>query len=164
MGKLATRLNTPVMANRPAVVVKTSTEETIDVQDHSPASQMLGNQVDWQALVDRVRKGDDAGMAELYRLFAKGIRFYLCRQLGAQEIDDKVHDTFLFVKTMRHGDLREPERLMGFVRTVVRRWVAAHIDHLVHRRRDHINFMSARASLTNGATPNRTPPSSRKPR
>ena len=95
MGKLATRLNTPVMANRPAVVVKTSTEETIDVQDHSPASQMLGNQVDWQAPVDRVRKGDDAGVAELYRLFAKGIRFYLCRHLGAQEIDDKVHDTFL---------------------------------------------------------------------
>jgi hypothetical protein len=68
MGKLATRLNTPVMANRPAVVVKTSTEEIIGVQDHSCASQMLGNQVDWQALVDRVRKGSVAGMAELYRL------------------------------------------------------------------------------------------------
>ena len=143
MGKLAARLNTPLttVPNRPAVVVETSTEETMNVQGHSPALQMLGNQVDWQALVERVQKGDDAAMAELYRLFAKGIRFYLCRQLGAQEIDDKVHDTFLIVvKAIRRGDLREPERLMGFVRTVVRRQVAAHIDHLVHRRRDHINL------------------------
>jgi hypothetical protein len=26
---------------------------------------------------------------ELYRRFSRGIRFYLCRQLGAQELDDK---------------------------------------------------------------------------
>ena len=144
IGKLATRPNTPVTTiapARPAVIVQTSDEETIDLHGQSPGSQMLGNQVDWQALVEQVHKGDDAGMADLYRLFAKGIRFYLCRQLGAQEIDDKIHDTFLIVvKAIRRGDLREPERLMGFVRTVVRRQVAAHIDHLVHRRRDHINL------------------------
>ena len=27
-------------------------------------------------------KGEDSGMEDLYRLFARGIRFYLCRQLG----------------------------------------------------------------------------------
>ena len=80
-------------------------------------------------------------MADFYRTFAKGVRLYLCRQLGPQEIEDKIHDTFLIVvKAIRRGDLREPERLMGFVRTVVRRQVAAHIDHLVHRRRDQVNL------------------------
>jgi RNA polymerase sigma-70 factor (ECF subfamily) len=80
-------------------------------------------------------------MEELYRIFARGIRFYLCRQLGMQELDDKVHDTFLIVvQAIRRGDLREPERLMGFVRTVVRRQVAAHIDHVVHSRRDEMHL------------------------
>jgi RNA polymerase sigma-70 factor (ECF subfamily) len=75
-------------------------------------------------------------MKELYNLFSKGVRFYLCRQLGPQELDDKVHDTFVIVvQAIRRGDLREPERLMGFVRTVARRQVAAYIDTASHRRR-----------------------------
>ncbi len=91
--------------------------------------------------MDRIQRGDDSGMEDLYRLFAKGIRFYLCRQLGAQELEDKIHDTFLIVvQAIRRGDLREPERLMGFVRTVVRRQVAAHIDHLVHSRRERLHM------------------------
>jgi RNA polymerase sigma-70 factor, ECF subfamily len=97
--------------------------------------------VDWPELVMRIQKGDESGMEDLYRLFARGIRFYLCRQLGVQELDDKVHDTFLIVvQAIKRGDLREPERLMGFVRTVVRRQVAAHIDHVVHSRRDELHL------------------------
>lgn len=100
-----------------------------------------GSSVDWADLVMRIQKGDDSGMEELYRLFARGIRFYLCRQLGMQELDDKVHDTFLIVvQAIRRGDLREPDRLMGFVRTVVRRQVAAHIDQVVHSRRDEMHL------------------------
>jgi RNA polymerase sigma factor (sigma-70 family) len=97
--------------------------------------------VDWPELVARIQRGDDTGMEDLYRLFARGIRFYLCRQLGMQELDDKVHDTFLIVvQAIRRGDLREPDRLMGFVRTVVRRQVAAHIDQVVHSRRDEMHL------------------------
>jgi len=97
--------------------------------------------VDWPDLVMRIQRGDDSGMEDLYRLFSRGIRFYLCRQLGMQELDDKVHDTFLIVvQAIQRGDLREPDRLMGFVRTVVRRQVAAHIDHVVHSRRDELHL------------------------
>jgi RNA polymerase sigma-70 factor (ECF subfamily) len=95
----------------------------------------------WVDLVDRIRGGRTDGMAELYQLFSKGIRFYLCRQLGAQELDDKVHDTFVVVvQAIRRGELREPERLMGFVRTIVRRQVAAHIDKAVHSRREQMDL------------------------
>jgi RNA polymerase sigma-70 factor, ECF subfamily len=97
--------------------------------------------VDWRELVTRIQRGDESGMEDLYLLFARGIRFYLCRQLGVQELDDKVHDTFLIVvQAIQRGDLREPERLMGFVRTVVRRQVAAHIDQVVHSRRDELHL------------------------
>jgi RNA polymerase sigma factor (sigma-70 family) len=94
-------------------------------------------EVNWTELVQRIERGEDAGMEELYRIFAKGIRFFLCRQLGSQELDDKVHDTFLIVvQAIQRGDLREPERLMGFVRTVVRRQVAGYIDQIVRIRRE----------------------------
>jgi RNA polymerase sigma-70 factor, ECF subfamily len=97
----------------------------------------------WALLVERIRTGQTDGMQELYDLFSKGIRFYLCRQLGPQELEDKVHDTFLVVvQAIRRGDLREPERLMGFVRTIVRRQVAAHIDKIVHVRREQMDMES----------------------
>jgi RNA polymerase sigma-70 factor, ECF subfamily len=84
-----------------------------------------------------VRTGDPSGMEDLYRLFSKGIRFYLYRQLGPQDLDDKVHDIFVIItQAIQRGDLRDPERLMGYVRTIVRRQVAAHIDAAVQSRRN----------------------------
>jgi RNA polymerase sigma-70 factor (ECF subfamily) len=98
-------------------------------------------QVEWTLLVSQVKAGEDSGMEQLYKLFSRGIRYYLCRQLGPQELEDKVHDTFLIVvNAIRRGDLREPERLMGFVRTVVRRQVAAYIEQAVHNRREQADL------------------------
>ena len=105
----------------------------------------------WRELVARVEASEPEGMEELYGLFYKGVRFYLCRQLGPQELDDKVHDTFLIVvQAIRRGDLREPERLMGFVRTVVRRQVAAHIECTVHQRRNAAD-LDGDLAVTDGA-------------
>ncbi|MGO9232375.1 MAG: RNA polymerase sigma factor [Bryobacteraceae bacterium] len=90
----------------------------------------------WSPLVARIRAGDQSALEELYGLFSKGIRFYLCRQLGPQDLDDRVHDVFLTItQSIQSGELREPERLMGYVRTVVRRQVAARIDANVNARR-----------------------------
>lgn len=95
----------------------------------------------WSLLVERIRAGDPAGMEQLYSVFAKGIRFYLWRQLGAHDLDDKLHDIFLIVtQSIRRGDLREPERLMGYVRTVLRRQVAAYIEEAVHARRNEVEI------------------------
>lgn len=96
---------------------------------------------DWARLVSRIRSGEQAGMEDLYRVFSRGVRYYLCRQLGPQELDDRVHDVFLIVvQAIQRGDLREPERLMGFVRTVVRRQVAAQIDQAVHSRKEEVDI------------------------
>jgi RNA polymerase sigma-70 factor (ECF subfamily) len=118
-----------------------SETDQADRAGQSAVPEPASSSVDWPELVSRIKQGDESGMEDLYRVFARGVRFYLCRQLGPQELDDKIHDTFLIVvQAIRRGDLREPERLMGFVRTVVRRQVAAHIDHVVHSRREELHL------------------------
>jgi RNA polymerase sigma factor (sigma-70 family) len=93
--------------------------------------------VGWDVLVDQIKAGQDAGLERLYALFHRGFRYYLVRQLGPRDMEDKIHDTFLLVvKAIQRGDLREPECLMGFVKTVLRRQVAAYIEQAVHTRRD----------------------------
>ncbi|MGE5648374.1 MAG: RNA polymerase sigma factor [Acidobacteriota bacterium] len=107
----------------------------IDETEKPPAT--AHSTPNWRELVDRIRNGDAGGMEQLYAVFSRGVRFYLCRQLGPQELEDKVHDTFLIVlQAIRRGDLREPERLMGFVRTIVRRQVATYIDNAVQARKE----------------------------
>lgn len=123
------------------------TQPNLEPEEPDSATEPQGNAGDpyagWVALVERIQSGETDGMEELYQLFSRGIRYYLCRQLGPQELDDKIHDSFLVVvQAIRRGDLREPQRLMGFVRTIVRRQLAAHIDRVVHDRRDQAELDS----------------------
>lgn len=91
----------------------------------------------WPRLVSHIQAGHPDAMEELYQILSGGIRIYIQRQLGADEIEDHVHDTFLvLVAAIRQGEIREPERLMGFVRTVVRRQIANWIGRLQQTRRD----------------------------
>jgi RNA polymerase sigma-70 factor (ECF subfamily) len=118
-------------------------ESNQPVQEKEKTARSTFPAVEWSVLVEQIKAGEDAGMEHLYKLFSRGIRYYLCRQLGPQELEDKVHDTFLIVvNAIRKGDLREPERLMGFVRTVVRRQVAAYIEQAVHNRREQADLES----------------------
>jgi RNA polymerase sigma-70 factor (ECF subfamily) len=92
----------------------------------------------WTQLVSRVKANDPRGLEELYGYFSKGARFYFCRHLGLDQLDDRVHDTFLIVvDRLKRGELRDPERLMGFIRTILRRQVASYVRGTVEERRDH---------------------------
>jgi RNA polymerase sigma factor (sigma-70 family) len=95
----------------------------------------------WSELVEQIRIGDQSALEQMYRIFSTGVRFYLCRQLGPQDLDDRVHDVFLIiVQSIQKGELREPERLMGYVRTIVRRQVAAQIDDNVKARHNQADL------------------------
>lgn len=108
----------------------------------------------WIGLVTRIRDKEAGALEELYRVFSKGIRYYLCRHLGPQELDDKVHDTFLIVvQSIQGGGLREPEKLMGFVRTVVRRQVAGFIAGAVQSRREFADLELGVTIADGGANP-----------
>src|SRR6267142_2246590 len=113
-----------------------------------------GSGENWLALVESIKSCERSGMEELYRVFSRGVRFYLCRQLAPQELDDKVHDTFVIVvQAIRKGELREPGRLMGFVRTVVRRQVAAQIDRSVQSRREQAELETSTVVSDHRNTP-----------
>ena len=104
---------------------------------------------DWTQLVARIHDGDPAAMEELYGIFGKGIRYFLLRNLGADELDDKVHDCFVIVaQAIQNGELRDPARLMGFVRTVVKRQIAATIEAAVTRRRTQVDYQDTLFTLT----------------
>jgi len=106
-----------------------------------PAEAPVQTDTCWPRLVDGVRRADSAALQELYELFSKGIRFYLWRHLGLQDLDDRVHDAFLAVtQAIQRDELRQPERLLGFVRTVVRRQVATHIESAINNRRNRFSY------------------------
>jgi RNA polymerase sigma-70 factor (ECF subfamily) len=102
-----------------------------------PTSDFHPPQTPWTELVRRVRSGDAAAMEDLYRVLSTGVRLRLSRQLRGRDIADRVHDLFVMVtESIRNGELRQPERLMGYVRTVERRQVASQIDHDVREKRN----------------------------
>lgn len=129
-------------------------EEIIPDSQPQPEDPNAAAAAEWTELVESIRAGDQDAMSRLYTTFGRGVRYYLSRQLGAQEIEDKVHDTFLVVLgAIQRGELREPERLMGFVRTVVRRLVATHIDRLVEERRERTDLESGYATADDRLDP-----------
>jgi RNA polymerase sigma-70 factor (ECF subfamily) len=105
-------------------------------------------------LVARIQADDSAALEELYKIFARGIKYQICRRLGPQDLEDKVHDCFLIVvQAIRRGELREPDRLMGFVRTVVRRQIAAYIETVIQTRRQVTDLETGRIVADFGRDP-----------
>ena len=77
-------------------------------------------------LVARVSSGDVSGIQTLYDLFSPGITFFLRRQLGLQNIDDYAANIFrALTDSIQNGKLTEPVQLVGFVRHILRRELAA---------------------------------------
>jgi RNA polymerase sigma factor (sigma-70 family) len=100
-----------------------------------------GGTLDCVQIVRRIQGGDSEALTELYNAFSGGLRFFTSRRLGTHEIEDKVHDTFLVVvEAIRRGEVRDPDRLMAFVRTVMRRQIAGYIARAVQTRRDHTDL------------------------
>jgi RNA polymerase sigma-70 factor (ECF subfamily) len=119
------------------------TEEAGSRRQQSTQNPPDSTPEDWANVVERIRERDQSAVEELYRVFSRGIRYFVCRQLGPQDLDDRVHDCFLIViQAIQRGDLREPERLMGFVRTVVRRQIAGHIETTVQVRQRQVEIDS----------------------
>jgi len=109
---------------------------------------------DWKAVVQQIRAGQPPGEEDLYRNLVSGARLFLQRRLGTPDVEDLVHDMFVIVvETIRRGDLREPERLMGFVRTVLHRQMSLGISRMVHKRETSINLESAAALTAAEPTP-----------
>jgi DNA-directed RNA polymerase specialized sigma24 family protein len=59
--------------------------------------------------------------------------------LGPQSSDDQLHEILIVVlQAIRHGQLRDPASLEGFIRTVARRAAIAEIRHSINSRRRYV--------------------------
>ena len=89
-----------------------------------PSTSHAQQEHDWAGIVSSIQRGDESGTEELFRVFSRGVRFFLARPLGAQDCEDRMHDVLItVVEAIRNNRIREPERVMGFVRTIARRRV-----------------------------------------
>lgn len=130
----------PALASLADFDAERSHRDSAAVPRPPEAAELTSDELHWTDLVERVRLGEKEAVEELYKYFYGGIRLFLCRHLGAQELEDKVHDTFVIVLTaIRRGEVRDPARLSAFVRTVVRRQVANHIGGVIQERRDCVD-------------------------
>jgi RNA polymerase sigma-70 factor (ECF subfamily) len=88
----------------------------------------LSTRTSYADLVTRIQKRQPAGLEELYGL-ASNFSFFLMRQLGSEDLTDKIHDVFVTVaQAIASGKLRDPERLIPFLTTVTRYYTYGQIE------------------------------------
>jgi RNA polymerase sigma-70 factor (ECF subfamily) len=102
-------------------------------------------------LVSRIRAGDRQAEAELVERYDRGVKVIIRREVGAAAIaDDLYQETFrLVLEKIRRGDLREPEKLSGFVCSVARNLVTDHFRRAA--RREILTSTEETASLPHPA-------------
>jgi RNA polymerase sigma-70 factor, ECF subfamily len=77
---------------------------------------------DLSDLVRRIQAGDPAAESELVARFSRGLLLMLRRLVQNPALADDLHqETFaLVLGKIRRGEVREPERLAGFIRSTAR--------------------------------------------
>jgi len=107
------------------------------MQSHSVQASSLDRQdhIACGPLVEGIRAGRAESMEGLYRFLRGRPRFFLASRIPAQHLEDRIHETFrLVVSAIQRGKIRDPERLMGFVYTVLKRQASLQISEIVARR------------------------------
>jgi DNA-directed RNA polymerase specialized sigma24 family protein len=75
----------------------------------------------------------DSATEKIYRVLCDGFRLYIARKLGNGHSEDQHEVLVIAEQAIREGNLRD-QRLMGYLRTVVRSRVAARIQEIIQRR------------------------------
>jgi RNA polymerase sigma-70 factor (ECF subfamily) len=100
------------------------------------ATPAIGDSDQWVRLVARITEGDEDGIEELYITLAGLVRGRAMHLVGVDSIEDAIHEVFVIVlQAVQEGELRDPARLMGFVRIVAQRRAVAHLRAAIFRRR-----------------------------
>jgi RNA polymerase sigma-70 factor, ECF subfamily len=88
-------------------------------------------------LVGRIMSGDQRAEAELVERYHHGLRILLRRELGEIAVAaDLYQETFrLVLEKIRRGEVREPEKLTGFVCSVARNLVIDYFRRAARQER-----------------------------
>ncbi|HLX46067.1 MAG TPA: sigma-70 family RNA polymerase sigma factor [Bryobacteraceae bacterium] len=112
------------------------------------ASDAVETTANWTQLVQKIRAGDPQGAVGLYAELAGPVRARLSRVVSPEEIGDRLHEVMVIVlEAVRRGELQDPDRIPGFVRTVTRRRIVAYIRGQVFRRQwmvDGVEMVASR--------------------
>lgn len=94
----------------------------------------VSNETELTGLVKRIIAGDSTAEEEVVRRYKQGVAIIIDQIVRSPSVTEDVsQDTFRIVlEKIRHGDVREPERLSGFVCSVARN---AAIQHIRRARR-----------------------------
>ncbi|MGA2596689.1 MAG: sigma-70 family RNA polymerase sigma factor [Bryobacteraceae bacterium] len=121
---------------------------------HRRLEQQAASQAKTNDIVEMIRGGHPAGLEQLYAM-ARNFTFFIMRQLGSDDLQDKVHDIFVTAATaISAGKLRDSERLTPFLTTLTRFYTYGQIDRRVVRRKyvtplEHANIPDRRTNLEN---------------
>ena len=100
------------------------------------ANDAVETTANWTHLVQEIRAGDPQGAVGLFDALAGSVRARLARAVSSEEIEDRLHEVLVItLEAIRCGELHDPSRLPGFVHTVTRRRIVAHIRSRILRRR-----------------------------
>lgn len=88
-------------------------------------------------LVTRIRDGDRRAEAELVERYSRGVSLIIRRAVGqAAAAEDLSQETFrLALEKIRRGEVREPEKLSGFVCALARNLVIEHFRRAAREAR-----------------------------
>jgi RNA polymerase sigma-70 factor, ECF subfamily len=87
-------------------------------------------------LVSRIRAGDQQAEVELVECYSSVVMSIIRREVGATALaDDLYQESFcIILEKVRHGDVREAEKLSGFVCGVARNQVIRHFQRTARQR------------------------------
>lgn len=78
--------------------------------------------VNYGAMIELVMAKDPRGEELLYKALTKGLRYLAIRQVGIDDADECVNDTFIaLLMKVREGALAEPSALLSYARTILQR-------------------------------------------
>lgn len=88
----------------------------------------------WTVLCEQIQAGHPEALEEFYRRF-QCRRYIFFRQLDPADAEDTFHSCYLeLVKQIKRGDLREPERIEGYISVIARRLICHQIRARIQGR------------------------------
>lgn len=103
----------------------------------------------WEKIVHHIRRGEqscaenqcgESSCAEhLCNILSGQCRARLNWSMGADQVEDGVHDVVVTVlKAIHEGRLHDPERLLGYTRTLAQRYAFRHIRGSISARKRYV--------------------------
>jgi RNA polymerase sigma-70 factor, ECF subfamily len=105
-------------------------------------------------LVGRIRAGDSKAEEELVQRYRRGVFVIVSHSVADRSVAEDLHqETFrITLEKIRRGDVREPEKLSGFVCSVARNLAIEHFRHCSVRSRT-ADLDTARGVFDPGPSP-----------